>query len=82
MKSVPFRSRVGADGLLKLEVPLDIRDADVEVVVVVNPASGTGLPPNDKGWAPGFFERTAGAWAGEALVREQPGDYDALEPLE
>jgi hypothetical protein len=25
--------------------------------------------PEDLGWTPGFFERTAGSWQGEPLVR-------------
>lgn len=28
------------------------------------------------GWSPGFFERTAGAWQGEPLVRPSQGEYD------
>jgi len=31
---------------------------------------------DDVGWPPGFFEATAGAWAGETLVREEQGDYE------
>jgi hypothetical protein len=27
-------------------------------------------------WSTGFFEATAGAWAGEPLVREPQGDYE------
>ena len=32
--------------------------------------------PKDLGWTPGFFERTAGAWEGEPLTREEQGEYE------
>ena len=36
---------------------------------------------DDAGWPPGFFEATAGAWAGETLVREEQGDYEIRDEL-
>ena len=37
MKSVEFKSHVGPDGKLKLEIPLSISNADLEVIVIVQP---------------------------------------------
>lgn len=37
--------------------------------------------PTDSGWPPGFFEATAGAWAGEPVVREAQGDYEVRDEL-
>jgi hypothetical protein len=37
--------------------------------------------PKDLGWSPGFFERTAGAWEGEPLKREEQGEYEQREVL-
>jgi plasmid stability protein len=37
--------------------------------------------PEELGWNPGFFERTAGAWEGEPLTRGEQGEYEIREPL-
>ncbi len=37
--------------------------------------------PEELGWPPGFFERTAGAWQGEPLVREPQGKYEDRDKL-
>lgn len=77
MQSIKLRSHVGQDGILKLEVPLGLSEMDLEVVVVVQPVAKT-----QTGWPPGFFEQTAGAWAGEPLVREPQGEYETRDKLE
>jgi hypothetical protein len=78
MNSMKLRSRVGADGVLNLRVPVGVTNAEVEVVVVfqlVEPAQ-TPKTPEELGWPAGFFEQTAGAWAGEPLVRGDQGEYE------
>ncbi len=43
METIKTQARVGKDGLLRLEVPLDLRDVDLEVLLVVHPlTSGQG----------------------------------------
>ena len=32
--------------------------------------------PEELGWSPGFFERTAGKWQGEPLTRGEHGEYE------
>ena len=69
MQTIKVRSRVGPDGRLKLDVPVGVADVDLEVLVVVQPlpkgsskaTAGEPKTPEELGWPPGFFERTAGA---------------------
>ena len=70
MISVKTTARVGRDGTLTLAVPTPLRETDVEVMVVVQPVT---LPA--RGWPPGFFEATAGAWQGEPLERGPQGRW-------
>lgn len=35
MESVNLQARVGEDGILRLEVPLDVKNAQLEVMVIV-----------------------------------------------
>ncbi len=37
METIKVRTRVGGDGVLKLELPVSVTDRDIEVVVVVHP---------------------------------------------
>lgn len=44
------------------------------------------MPPeevevDEKGWPLDFFEKTAGAWAGEPLVRPPQGEFEERDPL-
>jgi antitoxin ParD1/3/4 len=32
--------------------------------------------PEELGWSPGFFEKTAGKWQGELLTRGEQGEYE------
>ena len=48
------------------------------------PLTSTSQQPvaEERGWPPGFFEATAGAWQGEPLVRGEQGEYEVREELE
>ena len=39
MESVKLQARVGADGILRLEVPLDVKNVDLEVLLVFQQAT-------------------------------------------
>jgi hypothetical protein len=75
MNSIQLKSRVGADGVLKLEVPVEVTETDLDVLVVFQPLAQR--PALDKlGWPSGFFETIAGGWQGEPLTRAPQGDYE------
>ncbi len=79
METITLHSRVGADGLLKLQVPVNLKNTDLDVVVIVQPVAPSA---KDLGWPSGFFEEVAGGWRGELLVREDQGEYEVREELE
>ena len=65
--------------LLDLGVSTGLPESDVEVVVIVQP-----VPPGNgdgSGCPPGLLRRTAGAWQGEPLVREDQSEYEEREKL-
>jgi hypothetical protein len=41
METIKLKAHIGSDGLLKLETPLHVTDADVEVIIIytIQPAS-------------------------------------------
>jgi hypothetical protein len=67
MVSIQVKAHVGPDGILRLQVPAEFRDTDVEARVELQPAptNGATVGKDERGWPVGFFEATAGAWAGE-----------------
>ncbi len=79
METITLHSHVGADGLLKLQVPVKLTNTDLEVVLIMQPVTPV---TQDLGWPPGFFEEVAGGWRGELLVRDDQGEYEVREELE
>lgn len=71
MHSIKLTKRVGADGVLHLDIPVVITDKEVEIMVIYQPLeTPTQLKtPQQRGWMPGFFEEVIGGWVGEPLER-------------
>lgn len=81
MQSIKLNSHVGSDGILHLDLPVNVKNADLEVIVTVKNVSSTPNKSEKLGWSPEFFEKTAGAWQGKTLEREAQGEYDNREEL-
>lgn len=73
MESVKMQAHVGADGILKIEVPTGLSDVDLELVLVFQPVKSA--------WPEGYFERTYGSFADEPLTRAPQGEYEDREEL-
>lgn len=82
-QTITVRSHVGSDGILHLEVPVEVRDSELEVTLKVQPvrAEPGENTPEALGWSSGFFEETFGAWEGESITRapqEEPTERETL----
>ena len=80
MNRIVVHSRVGADGVLQLAVPMGVAEADREVEVTIEPAA----PKHDAGslqeeWQQ-FVRETAGAWQDD-FVRPDQGEYEQRDEL-
>jgi len=66
--------------LQKLEVlaKLHGRSLQAELKSILEAAVQNAVTktPEELGWSPGFFERTAGKWEGEPLTRGEQGQYE------
>lgn len=78
MTSVKLTSHVGADGILNLQIPTGIVNADLEVIVVVEAVASK--PSEDLGWPPGFIEKFAGAIP-DFPERAPQGEYEIRREL-
>ena len=82
MNSIQLKTRVGTDGVLKLEIPVEVTETDLDVLVVFQPVAQRPNAVSDKlGWPVGFFETVAGGWQGEPLARAPQGDYEGRADL-
>jgi hypothetical protein len=65
-----------------LDVPSNLVETDVEVVVILQPVNQPDLGRAEElAWPPGFFENVVGGWQGERLRREWEGEYEPRENL-
>ncbi len=80
MQTLHVQSQSGSDGVLHLEIPVETPNADYDIVIVLNPRhAASTATAEERGWPPGFFESTAGAWQGD-FVRDQ-GRFEEREEL-
>lgn len=79
-KPLELHSRVGADGVLSLRVPLGPAEAGCEVVVRIEPVNGGSAqaPPD---WQR-FVDETYGSCAGLGLERQDQGTFEVREAIE
>ena len=80
MQSIKLTKRVGEDGILHLDIPLGMKDKEVEVMVIYQSIETTQTP-SDLGYPPGFFEQTAGCLADDPIQRYPQGEFEEREPL-
>ena len=81
MNRIVVTSRVGADGVLHIAVPLGAADANREVQVTIEPA-GAAAPPNmtPPEWR-NFILSTAGSITDPTFVRHEQREYERREEL-
>ena len=73
MNRIVVHSRIGADGVLQLAVPIGLAEADREVEVTIEPAVQEREESAEREEWQQFVHETAGAWQGELEPRE-PGE--------
>jgi hypothetical protein len=77
MNRMTIRSRVGADGVLRVNVPVGAAEADREMQVTIEPLARPAMTQQE--WE-AFVDSTTGAWQGE-FERPPQGEYEEREPL-
>lgn len=82
MNSIALKTHTDVDGRLRLDIPTELIDTDLEVIVIMQPVTTKpATKPEDLGWPPGFFEKTFGSFKDEPLERPEQGEYEQREEL-
>jgi hypothetical protein len=77
MDRMIVKSRVGADGVLHVSIPLGLDDANRDVSVTIDPAPH---PPSTQEEWRNFLASTAGAWQGD-FERPEQGELEQRDPF-
>jgi len=78
MNRIVVKSKVSSDGVLHLDLPVGIDEAEQDVQVTVEPCG----PPHSisqEAWQ-AWVDSMAGTWQGD-FERPPQGDYEEREPL-
>jgi hypothetical protein len=78
MNRIVVHSRVGADGILQITVPMTPADADREVQVTIDPVGQS--PMTQEEWRR-FVLGTSGSIADPSFKRHEQGEYERREEL-
>ncbi|HEY9800934.1 MAG TPA: hypothetical protein V6D25_11290 [Leptolyngbyaceae cyanobacterium] len=79
MQSIKINSYVGKDGILHLDIPVDVQETELEVIVTVNPVEKridllAGDETNKLEWH-NFINMTYGCLADDPMTRYPQGEY-------
>lgn len=65
MKTMTLRARSNRDGMVQLEVPTNLPESEIEIVLVMQPIETAAV--DAMGYPIGYFEETYGSFADEPL---------------
>ncbi len=80
MKTLSLKARTDKDGIVKLEIPTNISEKEIEIVLVIQTTSDEAV--DSLGYPIGYFDDTYGAFADNPIERHQPTQLDIREDLE
>ena len=78
METIRVRSRSNAEGILHIDVPVNLKDTELDVILTIEPVSPA---QKGKGYPPGFFEQTYGSCQDDPIVIDEEGIYEEQEEL-
>lgn len=85
METIKLHSHIGLDGVLRLQLPEDLKGRDVMVIIQpADPAISASKTSTseESAWLPDFFEDVIGGWEGEPLVRPEQPQLETRDELQ
>ncbi|MEZ4672537.1 MAG: hypothetical protein R3E39_31940 [Anaerolineae bacterium] len=79
MQTVTLKTRTGKDGIVRLEIPTDKADSELEIVLVMQAVEDETL--DAMGYPVGYFDETYGMFADNPIERNQPLHPDLRDEL-
>jgi len=84
MQTFTLKARADKDGVLRLEIPTNQADQELEIVLVMQTIhDATADEPVDvMGYPIGYFDETYGSMADDPIERNQPLKPDVRDEIE
>jgi hypothetical protein len=72
MESIKIRTHIGDDGILQVQLPPEIANQELDVVIVFQPvikesSQSATKTPEELGYSRRFVEKVIGSWEGDPL---------------
>jgi hypothetical protein len=80
MKTFEINERTGDDKMIRLAIPVDEAHRFYHLIVLVDAADAEQPKAPMRDWPAGFFDNTAGKWAGD-FERPPQGEFEKREEL-
>ena len=74
MKTISLKKHIGKDGMLNINIPVNVKETDVEVVVIIESKT------KKFNWDD-FFNMTYGCFKDNELTRPEQGDYPRRDSI-
>lgn len=79
METLKIRTYIGEDGILKVRLPQQLVNQELDIVIVFQPTeiqpteipTKSQQPPEELGFSRRFLEEVIGSWEGEPLERPE-----------
>jgi len=79
MQTLKLRALADKEGIVRLEIPTDQADREIEIVLVMQAVEGEAV--DAMGYPIGYFEETFGMFADDPIERHQPPYPDVRDEL-
>jgi hypothetical protein len=78
MQIITLNSHLGQDGILGLDIPVDVTNADLTITFILKPIydSEQQNKPQGKGWPTNSYEETSGCLKHTPLTIDSEGIFD------
>lgn len=90
METLQVRAYIGDDGILTIQLPQQLINQELDVVIVCQPTQITptktpekvGRTPEELGFSRRFLEEVIGSWEGEPLERPEQLPFEEREEIQ
>lgn len=81
MQNIQLKTTIADDGILRVQMPAEVKNTELEVLVVFQPTmtAKSEQKARHQGWPPGFFQRTWGSCEEEPITLDESGVLTELD---
>lgn len=87
MNSIRVRTFVGNNGILQIQLPPEVTNQELDVIIVFQPIAEESLQPTTKtpeelGYSRKFLEEVIGSWEGDPLELPEQLPFEEREEIQ